>query len=908
MGNGGSRYDVLVVGGGIAGMESALTLGDMGYTVLMVEKEPSIGGKMVLLSKVFPTLDCASCISTPKMAATANHPGVTALTHTEIDEIIKRDGGDFLVRLHKKPTFVDPVACTGCGQCETVCTVALPDQFHYQMVARRAAYIPYPQAVPKKALIERHGSSPCSFACPAGVKAHGMVSLVRCGRYEEAFHLHMEDAPLPGCLSRACYAPCEAECTRGRLEGPVPIRLIKRFMVDRYYQEHPEPAYGPPKELRDENVAVVGSGPGGLSAAYFLARKGYRVTVFEAASEAGGVLRLGIPSYRLPKHVLDRDIKNVTALGVRIRTNARVGSINDLREQGFDAVFLAGGAMEAGRMGVPGEELDGVVDCLTFLKEVNVGRHVDLERKTVMVVGGGNAAIDPARVALRLGARKALIQYRRSRVEMPAHDWEVQAALAEGVEFQFLRAPRRFLGIDGRVVASESISMRLGEPDSSGRRRPTPVEGSEESIPVDLVILSIGLQPGTRPFAQELVLEKNGRVRVNGETLQTSIPSVFAGGDTVSGPSSIVEAIGQAKRAAFYLDRYLNGEALAEACFDDRLPVVDKQTVLARSPSLAVRSQREKRELDAEGRARSFAEIETPLTEEEARYCASRCLDCGGCSECRECVRACPANAISLSMHAEEHVLSVGSVVVATGFELFDAHLKPTYGYGRYPNVITAMQMDRLLSPTRPYHHLVRPSDGKVPDNIAFVLCTGSRDYTVGNRLCSTVCCMYSTKQAQLLMGALPLADVTVYYIDVRAFGKGYEEFFEQARAMGVNYVKGRVARIDQVDGGNLVLHYEDTTRGGGVSQAEHDLVVLSVGILPNPDALKLVKGEPLEADPFGYVREPDESIDPGRTSVDGVFVAGTASAARDIPDSILHSGAASVQAAGYLERMRSGR
>ncbi|MGD8896742.1 MAG: FAD-dependent oxidoreductase [Acidobacteriota bacterium] len=908
MGNGGSHYDVLVVGGGIAGMESALTLGDMGYTVLLVEKEPSIGGKMVLLSKVFPTLDCASCISTPKMAATANHPGVNARTHTEIDEIIKRDGGDFLVRLHRKPTFVDPVACTGCGQCETACTVALPDQFHYEMVARRAAYIPYPQAVPKKALIERHGSSPCSFACPAGVKAHGIVSLVRCGKYAEAFHLHMEDAPLPGCLSRACYAPCEAECTRGQLEGPVPIRLIKRFMVDRYYQEHPEPEYGPPEKRRGETVAVVGSGPGGLTAAFFLAREGYGVTVFEAASEAGGVLRLGIPSYRLPKDVLDRDIKNVTALGVEIRTNSRVRSINELKEQGFDAVLLAGGAMDPGRMGAPGEELEGVVDCLTFLREVNLGRQIDLDGKTVMVVGGGNAAIDPARAALRLGARKVLIQYRRSRAEMPAHDWEVEAARAEGVEFQFLKAPQRFLGIDGRVVATESLSMRLGEPDSSGRRRPIPVDGSKQTIPVDLVVLSIGLRPGTTPFAPELELEKNGRVHVNSATLQTSIPWVFAAGDAVSGPSSIVDAIGQARRAAFSLDCYLNGEVLGEAGFDERLPVVDKQAVLARSPSLAVRSPREKRELAAEGRARSFAEIEAPLAETEVRYCASRCLDCGGCSECRECVRACPANAISLNMHPEEEVLSVGSVIVATGFKLFDAHLKPTYGYGRYPNVITAMQMDRLLSPTRPYHHLVRPSDGKVPDNIAFVLCTGSRDYKVGNRLCSTVCCMYSTKQAQLIMGALPLADVTIYYIDIRAFGKGYEEFFEQAKAMGVNYVKGRVAKIDQVDGGSLMLHYEDTTERGGANQAEHDLVVLSIGILPNADALKLFEGEALAADPFGYVREPNESIDPGRTSIDGVFVAGTASAARDIPDSILHSGAASVQAAGYVESMRSGR
>ncbi len=901
-------YDILVVGGGIAGMESALSLGDMGYKVLLVEKEASIGGKMVLLSKVFPTLDCASCISTPKMAATANHPGVTVLTYSEIDEIIKKGEGKFLVRLHKKPTFVDLAACTGCSECQTACTVAMPDQFHYNMVARRAAHIPYPQAVPKKALIERHGSSPCSFACPAGVKAHGFVSLVRSGRYEEAFNLHMEDAPLPGSLSRACYAPCEEECTRGQFEGPVSIRLIKRFMVDRYYQEHPEPPYGPPEELRDEKVAVVGSGPAGLTAAYHLARNGYRVTVFEAAPKEGGMLRLGMPVYRMPKDVLDRDIKNITALGVEIRTNTPIASVKELKEQGFDAVFLALGAMEAWTMGAPGEDLEGVVDCMTFLKGVNLGEQVDLSGKTVIVVGGGNSAIDPARVAVRLNAKKVIIQYRRSRVEMPAHDWEVDAALAEGVEFQFLKVPKRFLGIDGTVVAIQSISMRLGEPDASGRRRPIPVEGSEEIFAADLVILAIGLQPGTVPFQQELAIESNGAIHVNPETLETSMPSVFAGGDAVTGPSSIAEAIGQGKRAAFYIERYLRGESLDSARFDGKLPVVDKEAALTQSGLVTTRARIPTRELAVPERTQSFAEVETPFTEEEARYSANRCLDCGGCSECHACVTACPANAISLDMLPEEQILEVGCVIVSTGFELFDAHLKPTYGYGRYPNVITAMQMDRLLSPTRPYHHVVRPSDGKVPDNIAFVLCTGSRDHKVNNPLCSTVCCMYTTKQAQLIMGTLPLADVTVYYIDVRAFGKGYDEFFEQAKAMGVSYIKGKVAMIEGAENGNLTLHYEDITGCGCLKKADHDLVVLSVGILPNAEALKLFKGETLEADPFGYVKEIDEYIDPGKASLDGVFVAGTASAARDIPDSILHAGAAAAQAAAYLERTRNGR
>jgi heterodisulfide reductase subunit A len=254
-------------------------------------------------------------------------------------------------------------------------------------------------------------------------------------------------------------------------------------------------------------------------------------------------------------------------------------------------------------------------------------------------------------------------------------------------------------------------------------------------------------------------------------------------------------------------------------------------------------------------------------------------------------------------MRPEEKSVEAGSVLVATGFHLFDPRKKPAYGYGQYPNVVTAMEMDRILSPTRPYNAVVRPSDGMAPSNIAYVLCTGSRDCTVDNRLCSRVCCMYSIKQAQLLMGALPLADITIYYIDIRAFGKGYEEFYEQAREMGVRFVKGRVAGINGAGNGNLAVRYEDIASGAGPKQAEHDLVVLSVGLSANPDAFRLIEGGMLEKDPFSFVREVDEDLEPGRTSVEGVFVAGTASGIRDIPDTILHSGAAAAQAAAYLRR-----
>jgi heterodisulfide reductase subunit A len=901
--NGSQHSDVLVVGGGIAGMESALTLGDMGYKVLLVEKEASIGGKMVLLSKVFPTLDCASCISTPKMAATAHHPNITILTNSEVEEVVPRDGRGFLAKISRKATYVDSAACTGCGECELACTVAMPDPFNFDLAARRAAHISYPQAVPLKALIQRFGTSPCTAACPAGVKAHGFVSLVRAGKYQEAFHLHMEDAPLPGCLSRACYAPCETACTRGELEAPVAIRAIKRFMVDRYYSDHPEPEYGPPKERRPEKVAVVGSGPAGLTAAYFLARRGYGVTIFEESEEAGGMLRQGIPVYRIPRAVLDRDLKNVTALGVEIRTGSPVRSLDALEVQGFDAVFVGVGAMEPRCMGIPGEDLEGISDCMAFLRSVHQGTPPDLEGRRVLMVGGGNACIDPARVALRLGAEAVTVQYRRSRAEMPAHDWEVDAAMEEGVDFQYLKVPTRFVGMDGEVVAADSVSMRLGDPDASGRRRPMPIPGSETLIPADFVVRAIGLRPGTAPFARELDLRDNGTLKVDEHTLQTSRPSVFAGGDAVTGPASIVDAVAQGKRAAFYMDLHLRGEPLSPGAFPESLPTVEPEEVLRRASTHSVRNAHPPPVMDPSERNSSFAEAEGPLTEAQARHNASRCLDCGGCSECMECVHACPANAIRLDMRGTEEIVQVGSVVVATGFELFDPVQKPTYGYGRFPNVITAMQMDRILSPTRPFNGVIRPSDGKEPASIAFVLCTGSRDRTVNNRLCSRVCCMYSIKQAQLLMGALPLADISIHFFDIRAFGKGYEEFYQQAKAMGTQFLEGRVAKIEQTEDDNLVVYYEDVAGCGCLQKAEYDLVVLSVGLLPNEEALKFLRNGRLHSDSYGYVEEVDEDINPGQTSVGGIFVAGSASAARDIPDAILHAGAAAAQAAAWVRK-----
>ncbi len=893
------KYDALVVGGGIGGMESALKLGDMGYKVLLVEKEGSVGGRMILLSKVFPTLDCASCISTPKMGATIHHPNLTVLTYSEVDGI-KEDGrGGFVAKVRKKARYVDIAACTGCRQCEMACSVAVPDEFNADMVSRRAAYIAFPQAVPKKAVIERAGTSPCVSACPAGIKPHGYVALIRRGEYEKAFQLVCDTTPLVGSLGRACYAPCEEECTRGELEGSLSIRRLKRFIADTHYAKGHTPV-----EVAMPNgkkVAVVGSGPAGLTAAWHLARKGYAVTILEAASQSGGMLRLALPPFRLPNDVVDDDVANVTDAGVKIVTDVKVESLDSLKAEGYDAILLAIGTHQATKLRVPGEGLRGVTRAADFLKAAKLGEPLEVEGKKVVVIGGGNVAIDVGRTALRHGAMAAELITLESEDEMPAHPQEVADGTAEGVTFRNSCGVGRFVG-EGTVQAIELMRC-VAVFDDKGRFNPRYDDGNAGRIDCDVVVVAAGMRPDSGEFG--LPINPNGTIQVDTGTLQTGVPHVFAAGDVVMGPSMITSAAGQGRRAAFMIDRWLQGEPLDQAEFDGGPETVDKAVVLARQSEYSELAPAAGREGGRLAPGEFYPDEET-MTEAQALESAARCLDCGVCSECQECVKVCPPSCIHLEEQGEEFEAEAGAVVVATGYTLFPADLKPQYGYGKYKNVITGMQMDRLLAPTRPYNAVVRPGDGRVPDNIAYILCTGSRDQTIGNPLCSRICCMYSIKQNQLIMGALPLADLTVYYMDVRAVGKGYDEFYEQAKAMGANFVKGRVAEVTEKEDGNLVLRYEDI-ESGRLTEAEHDLVVLAVGVRPNDTAGALFPEGALALDEYAYVSEPEEDLDPAATNIPGVYVAGSASGVRDIPDSILHAGAAVAQAAAYLERAKAG-
>jgi heterodisulfide reductase subunit A len=905
-------FDTLVIGGGIAGQEAALNLANMDYKVLLVEKGLSIGGKMIQLSKVFPTLDCAACITTPKMSETARHQNITLLLNSEIESIHKVNG-HFDVDVAKHPRYVVPEACTGCQQCEQACPEVRPDEYNTNLAGRKVAYIPFSLANPRIAVIDRQDTSaPCIAACPGGVKPYGYITLVRNGQYEEAMKLHMEDAPIPGSLGRACYAPCEGECTRGSLEAPVDIRRIKRFFAEDYYSKHPQPPTVNIEKKSGKRIAIVGSGPAGLTAAYFLALKGHQVKIFEAAPELGGMLKLTLPEYRLPNSIVDRDIQNILSLGVEHEVNRRIEHLADLKKEGFDTVFVSVGTHETTSMKIKGSKLQGIVSCLDFLRESKIGKKTDLTGKKVMVIGGGNTAMDASRTAIRLGASSVKIIYRRSREEMPAWKVELREAEEEGVKIDVLRNPVKFIGENGIIKKAELLRMKLGEPDESGRRSPVEINGSEYTEEVDFVIEAIGLQPTTSIFKNELELSKNGRIKVNPKTLHTSTPWIFAGGDSVTGSSTIIEAVGQGKKAASNIDKYLNNENPDDFEFGDKLAAVEKKLVLSRENILHLPKMDDNLRPVAE-RIRDFKDIERTFTEEQVKKSTERCLDCSNCRECHQCITACPANAIDFSQKEEKISTKTSSIIVSSGFHLFKPEGKPQYNSAKYANVIDSLQMDRLIAPTRPYNNVLRPGDGKVPGNIAYVLCTGSRDSSLenyrscsmssaNNPICSQICCMYSIKQAQLLMGALPMADITIYYIDIRAFGKGYEEFYQQSKSMGVNFVKGKIARIREKEdkSGDMILRFENIETGQ-VKEVIHDLVVLSVGVQPNNEIVNAFKNAHLDLDEFNFIKQADVLAGPSKTTIDGVFVSGTAAGPMDIPDSILSAGCAASEVAAYL-------
>ena len=503
--------------------------------------------------------------------------------------------------------------------------------------------------------------APCNEACPAGEDVEAAMVLSGQEDYIGAWEKITRENPLPRVCGRVCFHPCEGSCNRKEYDEPTAIQALERFVGDFAFQAGKR--FSPPAEKKNEKVAVVGSGPAGLSCAYHLTSLGYGVTLFEALPRLGGMLRYGIPAYRLPKDILDQEIDQILALGVESRTNCRVGKDVQWEElKTYDAVFVAAGAWKSLSLRVPGEDSAGVMSGLTFLKKVNSGEEVDLG-KTVAVIGGGNTALDAARSALRLGA-KPLIIYRRTKEEMPAWGEEISEAEEEQIEFIFLSSPLRVLAENGKVRGIECLKNLLGPPGKDGRREPRVIENSNFTLAVDSVISAIGEAPDLSFLPSPL--PKSGNAIPVDEAGATSLEKVFAGGDAVAQPRTVSYAIGSGKKAAMAIDATLRGENTAEAIRLARWggkgslsmagyrsgegDGIARQVVQFPELNTAYfprQARKPKERLTPEQRKKSFSEIDRGLSSSSARYEAKRCFNCGVCNLCDNCFFFCPDLAIS---------------------------------------------------------------------------------------------------------------------------------------------------------------------------------------------------------------------------------------------------------------------
>jgi NADPH-dependent glutamate synthase beta subunit-like oxidoreductase/NAD-dependent dihydropyrimidine dehydrogenase PreA subunit len=653
---------VAVIGNSVGAAQCALALAGMGAEVSLIvsAKALSLKEKGSSDSQIGTTDEYLRIW--PLLLRAASHPRVKVYAGSGV-EAVTRKRGQFNVAIKKLPRYVDESLCTSCGQCQEACPVKIPFSDRGSTSIRGAIHEPLAgvRSVPAAYTIDKTGTAPCRVACPLGINVPGFICLLAKDKADEALNLINQAAPLAGILGRVCSHPCEDNCQRAKVDSPVFIKALHRYAADN--------ASGSvnyltsPIKPREEKIAIVGSGPSGLAAAWELARRGYTPTIFESHAVVGGMLATGIPRFRLPREVREREVEAIKAMGVDVKTGIIVGrdiTLADLREQGYKAFYLAIGAGLNNKLNIPGEDLEGVVDVISMLFALNlkVGTTVG---SNVVVIGGGNSAVDSARAVKRRSKGTVRILYRRTAQEMTAIKEHVEEAIEEGVLIEFLTAPVEIIGDGTRVTGIRCQRMKLGKVDATGRRQPVPIEGSEFTIDADHVVVAIGQRPSTALLRiKDIKANEDLTINVDPLTLQTSIPDILAGGDCVTGPNTVVDAMAAGIKAAESLDRYLSGRDLKEGrSLEGPKPVevdIEQRYVSpqkrAKMPTLP--------HMDRMG---SYEETKRGLSAEVVRLEAGRCLSCALCSGCLECERICQVNAVSHKDIIESVTIEAGAVV-----------------------------------------------------------------------------------------------------------------------------------------------------------------------------------------------------------------------------------------------------
>jgi len=667
---------VLLLGSGYGALKVAEDMAQAGIPVIWVTRAQHFLELPRGLDQVPQWPEDLNFQFRPLYLRVTRHPLVTPLTRARVRSLEETPHG-YRVVVEQDPIYVDYDLCTGCSRCMGICPL---EQEGRLPLSRTPAYCP------SRALeLDKRRTSPCRLECPLGVNVQAYMALTAAGRFEEALAVIKEDNPLPGICGRVCHHPCETACRRAELDHAVAICHIKRFLSD-YQTDHESTSPAPPvKPRRKERVAIVGSGPAGLTAAYYLAKSGFPVTIFEALPEPGGMLRWGIPAYRLPRHILDREIKEILDTGVELKCNIRIGekiSQEELDKQ-YDAIFLAVGAQRSLPLGIPGEDAEGCFGAIEILRARHLGLKVEIGKK-VAVIGGGNSAVDAARTALRLGA-EVTVFYRRERQDMPAQESEIVAAEAEGIRIEYRVGPARILTQGGRVSGLELIRMELGDLDGSGRKKPKPLAGSEFQVDADTIITAISqTQAYTErrsPLRQaqgergrsdlDLLTEGSGvemnekAIRVDQE-FRTRNPKIWAGGDGVTGPSTVLASMAQGRIAAGKIIEYLTGHpsSLVELPLQSR-GVGDYMAI---SEDLPQQPRQEMAQRQPKVRRRDFEEVDLGLTMDQAIAEARRCLQCSACCECRSCETVCSEIGAIDHFRKPKHLefLSPGVIVADT--------------------------------------------------------------------------------------------------------------------------------------------------------------------------------------------------------------------------------------------------